>query len=61
MKIPLGVALILFAFLWLAGITMFYSDSFMTFGHMILYSGVCLLMIAFAAFLIYSHNRDRRA
>ncbi len=61
MKIPIAVALILFSFLWLVGISIFYGDSFMTFSHMILYCGICLLIIAFAVFLIYSHNRDGKA
>ena len=60
MKIALAAALILFAFFWLVGITMFYGDSFMTFSHMILYSGVCLLLIAFAVFLIYSHYKNNK-
>lgn len=57
MKVTLGTVLILFAILWLLGIVVLYSDSFMTYTHSILYSGICVFIIAFGAFLIYSHVR----
>jgi len=60
MKIFSGVVLILFALLWLFGISALYGDSFMSYNHAILYSMVCFLLIAIGAFLIYSHVQNKK-
>ena len=60
MKIALAVFLIIFSVLWLIGITLFYSDNFMTYNHAILYSIVCFLIILLAIYLIYSHIKFKK-